>query len=400
MNPDKRAATARGFAVFDTAIGQCGIAWSDRGTIGIQLPEGGEHKIRMCLRRQFPDTTEAVPPLEAQRVIDGIVALLAGNESDFGSARLDMENVPPFHRRVYESTRAIPPGTTRSYGDIAADLGSRGAARAVGQALGHNPFAIVVPCHRVLCADGRIGGFSAHGGIATKLRLLTIEAARSNGRTDFFEGDGTFDFDPEMAAKHLRRCDPQLARVIDSVGPFRMQTKRTMSVFEALAESIVHQQLSGKAAVTIFARICALFPHPHEGLAIENILRVSDKKLRTAGLSRPKLLSLRDLAQWAAAGRIPAFAEIRCMTDEAIIERLIEVRGIGRWTVEMLLIFRLGRSDVLPLGDYGIRKGYAIAFRKRTLPTHAELEKHGERWRPFRTVASWYLWRAADLAGK
>ncbi|MHB8345574.1 MAG: methylated-DNA--[protein]-cysteine S-methyltransferase [Acidiferrobacterales bacterium] len=400
MSPDKRTATARGFAVFDTAIGQCGIAWSNRGTVGIQLPEGGKHGMRAHLHRQFPDASEAAPPLEAQRIIDGIVALLRGEDSDLGSARLDMEGVPPFHRRVYESARAIPSGATRSYGDIAADLGSRGAARAVGQALGHNPFAIVVPCHRILCADGRIGGFSAHGGIVTKLRLLSIEAARSRGQTGFFEGDGVFDFDPEIATRHLRRSDPMLARVIDAAGPFRMQLKKTTSVFAALAEAIVHQQLSGNAAVTIFARTCALFPRPHEGLAGENILRVSDKKLRAAGLSRPKLLSLRDLAQKATAGRIPAFAEIRRMTDEAIIERLVEVRGIGRWTAEMLLIFRLGRSDVLPLGDYGIRKGYAIAFRKGALPTHAELAKRGERWRPYRTVASWYLWRAAELAGK
>ncbi len=396
----RHTATARSFAVFDTPIGQCSIVWSKHGIVGIQFPEAREHETRAHLLRQFPGATEVSPPPEAQRTIDGIVALLRGEESNLAATRLDMDNVPPFYRRVYEATRTIPPGATRSYGDIAAQLGSRGAARAVGQALGHNPFAIVVPCHRVLSAGGRIGGFSANGGIATKLQLLTIEATRASGQSGLFDGDGTFGFDPDVATRHLRRTDPTLARVIDAVGPFRMQIKRSTSVFAALAEAIVHQQLSGKAAVTIFARLCALFPRTYEGLTSEHILSASDEKLRSAGLSRPKLLSLRDLAQRAAAGKIPNLVEIHRMADDAIIENLSEVRGIGRWTAEMLLIFRLGRPDVLPLDDYGIRKGYAIAFRKRTLPNRADLERRGIRWKPYRTVASWYLWHAVELARK
>jgi 3-methyladenine DNA glycosylase/8-oxoguanine DNA glycosylase len=250
----------------------------------------------------------------------------------------------------------------------------------------------------VLAAGGKVGGFSANGGIATKLRLLAIEAEQTNGGGVQFEGDGALGFDPAIGVEHVRAADRALARVIDAVGPFRMQLKKTPSLFAALAEAIVYQQLTGKAAGTIYARVCALFPRAHEGPTAEQLLRVSDEKLRGAGLSGTKLLSLRDLARRAADGAIPTLAEAHRMDDAEIIERLTEVRGIGRWTAEMLLMFRLGRPDVLPIDDYGIRKGFAVAFRKRETPTPADVEKRGARWSPYRTVASWYLWRAADRA--
>ena len=392
--------TAHGFTLFDTAIGRCGIAWGGRGVVGVQLPEAGELGTRARVLQRFPDAREAPPPPDVQRALDGITALLRGEVSDLSVIALDMDRVPPFHRRVYEVARTIPPGTTLSYGDIAARLGARGSARAVGQALGRNPFAIVVPCHRVLAAGGKVGGFSANGGITTKLRLLSIEGAQAHDAPTLFAGDGAFGFDPSVAVEHVRASDAALARVIDAVGPFRMQLKKTPSLFVALAEAIVYQQLSGKAAATIFARVCALFPRAHQGPTAEQILRVSDEKLRGAGLSRAKLLSLRDLARRATGGEIPTLAEVHRMEDEAIIARLTEVRGIGRWTVEMLLMFRLGRPDVLPADDYGLRKGFAIAFKKRELPARADLEKRGARWKPYRTVASWYLWRAVELAKK
>jgi len=173
--------TASGFALFDTAIGRCGIAWGDRGIAGVQLPEAGEPETRARMLHRFPAAGEAVPPPEVQRAIDSIVALLRGEDSDLSGVALDMEHVPAFHRRVYEVARTIPPGMTLSYGAIAARIGASGAARAVGQALGRNPFPIVVPCHRVLAAGGKIGGFSAEGGITTKRRMLAIEGARLNG---------------------------------------------------------------------------------------------------------------------------------------------------------------------------------------------------------------------------
>jgi methylated-DNA-[protein]-cysteine S-methyltransferase len=333
-----------------------------------------------------------------QHVAAQINRLLRGETSELASTALDMDHLPPFHRRVYHLARGIAPGETISYGDLAVRLGQPGAARAVGQALGRNPFALIVPCHRVLAAGGRVGGFSANGGVGTKLRLLSIErdGARLNGTAADELSAEALGFDPAAAVAHLREADAALARVIDAVGPFRMRVDRTSSLFLALAQAIVYQQLTGKAAATIFARVQALFPRAHEGLSPERIRRASDARLRGAGLSRSKLLSLRDLADKTLSGQLPSLDEVHDMDNDTIIERLTEVRGIGRWTVEMLLIFRLGRADVLPVDDYGVRKGFAVAFRKPELPSAAELDRRGARWKPYRSVASWYLWRAAE----
>jgi len=177
-----------GFALFDTAIGPCGIAWNGRGVVGVQLPEGGEAETRARLRRRFPDTREAPPPEPVRRAIAGVVALLRGEPSELDTVTLDMDGVPPFHRRVYEVARTIPPGTTLSYGEVAARMGAPGAARDVGQALGQNPFAIIVPCHRVLAANGKVGGFSARGSVRTKLRLISSERAGGHGALPLFGG--------------------------------------------------------------------------------------------------------------------------------------------------------------------------------------------------------------------
>jgi methylated-DNA-[protein]-cysteine S-methyltransferase len=388
------------FAIFDTAIGRCAIAWGTRGVVLVQLPEARDADTRARVLRQHPGAREALPPPEIQRALDGIVALLRGEHVDLSGLPLNMAAVPDFHRRVYDVARTIPPGKTLSYGEIAERLGSRGLSRAVGQALGRNPFPIVVPCHRVLAAGGRVGGFSASGGITTKLRLLAIEGRHGATTPSLFDGDGAFGFDRADAVAHVRDSDPIMARLIDTVGPFDMALKTTPSLFVALAESIVYQQLTGKAAATIFARVRALFPHAHRGPTPEQILRVSDERLRGAGLSNAKLLALRDLARRSVDGIVPTLAQAQQMDDDTVIERLTEVRGIGRWTVEMLLIFRLGRPDVLPVDDYGVRQGFAIAYRKRKPPLAKALAKYGARWAPYRTVASWYLWRAVDLARK
>lgn len=386
----------RGFALFDTAIGRCGIAWGERGIVGVQLPEGRDEETRARLQKRFPQARESAPPETLASAVDGITALLGGEASDLGAVPLDLEGVPSFHRRVYEVARAVPPGQTVSYGEIAARLGMPGSARAVGRALGRNPFPIVVPCHRVLAAGGKVGGFSANGGVRTKLRLLSIEGAQTSHQLSLFDGDGSYGFDPAAAIAHLRSVEPALARLIDAVGPFRMEMKRAPSLFVALAEAIVYQQLHGKAAATIYARLCALFPRAHEGPTPQQILRASDDKLRSAGLSRAKLLALRDLAQRAVAQTLPTLAEAQRMQDDEIVERLTAVRGVGRWTAEMLLIFRLGRPDVLPADDYGVRKGFQVVFRKRALPAPRDLAARTQRWKPYRTVASWYLWRAAE----
>ncbi len=383
--------------MFDTAIGRCAIAWSERGIASVQLPEPSDAQARKRILARLPSAQPADPPPEIVRAIASIAALLRGEAIDLSSVELDMDGVPAFHRRVYEAARSIHPGSTLSYGEVAGLVGSPGSSRAVGQALGRNPFAIVVPCHRVMGAGGKLGGFSASGGVTTKVRMLSIESAHAPSLAAF-EGDGALGYDREAAVAHLRDADPALRRIIDRVGPCTVRLQRAPSVFRALAEAIVYQQLTGRAAATIFARVRALFPWTPDGPTPAQILRASDAKLRGAGLSRAKTLSLRDLAEKAERGAIPTLAEAYVMPDEELVERLTEVRGIGRWTVEMLLMFRLGRPDILPVDDYGVRKGAGIVRGRADLPDRPTVAKWGERWRPYRTVASWYLWRAVELA--
>ena len=176
--------TAFGVALFDTALGRCGVAWTELGIVGVQLPEpAGAERARLL--RRFPGAVETSPPTDIQQAVRGIVALLHGESPDLDTIALDMRAVAEFDRCVLVATRRIPRGATRTYGEIAAELGDPAAARAVGQALGRNPFPIIVPCHRVLAAAGRAGGFSAHGGVATKLRILAIEGAPGNVEFDF-----------------------------------------------------------------------------------------------------------------------------------------------------------------------------------------------------------------------
>jgi 3-methyladenine DNA glycosylase/8-oxoguanine DNA glycosylase len=206
-----------------------------------------------------------------------------------------------------------------------------------------------------------------------------------------------FPFKPAKAVTHLKAADPALAAIIDAVGPFRMELKVSRSLFGALAEAIVYQQLSNKAAATIYGRVEALFPRATAGFTPRHILAAADEKLRGCGLSRAKVLAVQDLARRVDAGELPTLDEAQALGDADLVERLVTVRGIGRWSAEMLLMFRLGRPDVLPVDDYSLRKAYMKAFSKRTLPSPEALEKHGEKWRPYRTVASWYLWRALEL---
>jgi methylated-DNA-[protein]-cysteine S-methyltransferase len=166
------------FALFETAIGRCGIVWSQRGVVAVRFPEQGENAIRNRIARRFPQAHEAAPSEKTQRAIDDIVALLKGKQRDLKHIEIDLGDAPDFNRRVYEVARAIPPGKTLSYGEVAERLGDRNLARDVAQALGQNPVPIIVPCHRVMAAGRKTGGFSAPGGVQTKLKLLSIEGAQ------------------------------------------------------------------------------------------------------------------------------------------------------------------------------------------------------------------------------
>lgn len=217
-------------------------------------------------------------------------------------------------------------------------------------------------------------------------------------------------YDGDAAVAALAATDPKLAKLIERAGPFTLKLPAQQSPFEALARSIVYQQLNGKAAASIHARfiagfgdVCGLGNHPSP----QHLLDCPNEQLRSAGLSKNKTLALRDLAAKTLDGTVPTLVRIRRMSDEDIIEHLTQVRGIGRWTVEMMLMFRLGRPNVLPVSDYGVRKGFALTFlglkpgQKVTpdlLAKPAQIERRARKWTPWCSVASWYMWRACDLA--
>ena len=203
------------------------------------------------------------------------------------------------------------------------------------------------------------------------------------------------DYDPVLACRHLSDADPMLGALMERVGPCLLRPRRTQSLFAAVARAIVYQQLSGSAAATILGRVQALYA-PKRFLTPRDILATPPERLRAAGLSTAKTAALRDLAERSLDGTVPTMGRVRLMDDEEVIERLVQVRGVGRWTAEMLLMFRLGRGDVLPVSDLGIRKGFALTFGNRRLPAAITIERRAERWRPYRSVACWYLWRALE----
>ena len=205
-------------------------------------------------------------------------------------------------------------------------------------------------------------------------------------------------FDLRVAMDTLAAKDERLAPLIKETREFRVEKGAAESPYEVLVEAVTHQSISGKAAATIFGRVKALgsngrIPTPQE------MLKLRKPALRRAGLSGAKIAAMRDLAQKTIDGVVPTLDEAHRLSDEELVKRLVSVRGVGVWTVEMFLIFRLGRPDVLPIHDLGVRKGWAITYGKKHMPKPKELLKFGERWRPYRTVASWYMWRACQRAG-
>jgi DNA-3-methyladenine glycosylase II len=203
----------------------------------------------------------------------------------------------------------------------------------------------------------------------------------------------------DRAHRHLNATDPRLAALIARSRRYDIVPSLPIRPFDALAESIAYQQLNGKAAATIWSRVRALYPR-RKYLNPKLVLATPDAQLRGAGLSRNKIAALKDLAAKTIDGTVPTGRALSRMSDDEIIARLITVRGIGRWTVEMLLLFDLGRPDVWPVDDYGVRKGFARTFRRRKLPTPKQLTKFGEQWRPYRSIAAWYFWRALDAPEK
>lgn len=200
-----------------------------------------------------------------------------------------------------------------------------------------------------------------------------------------------------VALQHLLQADKVLARIIKQVGPCPLAPRRGVQPYQALVKAVTYQQLNGTAAETIFRRFLALFPET-KFPAPELVMAATDEQLRSAGLSRAKTAAIKDIAAKTIEGVVPTRRAIARMSDAEVIERLTTIRGVGPWTVEMLLMFTLGRPDVLPATDYGVRSGFALVYGLKELPLPKDVLAHGERWRPYRSVASWYFWRALEAA--
>ncbi len=199
------------------------------------------------------------------------------------------------------------------------------------------------------------------------------------------------------ALKHLSAADPAMKNLIAEHGPCKLEHEPWRSPFQSLVQAVAHQQLNGTAANTILTRFKKLFPKRRFPKP-EDLASVTDEQIRACGFSFAKIAAIRDIAAKTLDGTIPSSRQIEKLTDEEIIERLTAARGVGRWTVEMLLIFQLGRENVLPADDFGVRSGFRVAYKKREMPKPRDLLKFGARWRPHATTAAWYLWRAADAA--
>ncbi|MBI5518014.1 MAG: methylated-DNA--[protein]-cysteine S-methyltransferase [Deltaproteobacteria bacterium] len=379
-----------GWTLLETALGPLGVAWSPRGLTRVQLPEATPEATAKRLAGAGPRVPPEDAPEPIRRALESLRAHLADGGDDLSGVPVDDSRWTPFQRRVFSRARSVGAGSTVSYQGLAEGVGAPGASRAVGQAMATNPLPLVVPCHRVLGARRALHGFSAHGGADAKARLLGREARFLAARQGLSTG-----YDPAEALGWLREADPSLARWMDRVGPLKLTVDRTVTPYESLLRAVVYQQLTGKAAATILGRVKDLFGG---GTPAPGALASEDpKRLRAAGLSQAKTAALQDLGRRAHEGSLPDAEHLAHLEDDEVVERLTAVRGVGRWTVEMYLLFGLGRPDVLPVKDYGVKKGFGRAFLRGRLPTDEELVARASRWRPYRSVASWYLWRINDV---
>ncbi len=348
------------------------------GPIRAQWDQGELQKLSLEPEADV-DSTEPTP--FARRV----QAHLRGQKEDFRDIPLSLARLTPFAQKVYRTAQEIPPGQVRTYGELAEALGSPGSTRAVGTALGKNPFLLVVPCHRIVGAGKNQGGFSAPGGLTTKRRFLALEGHGVESLWD----EGLLD----EGFRHLLR-DAHLGPIVEAVGPCPLQPLYPNEPFAALARNVLYQQLAGSAAKAIENRVRELgqapFPLPAELLALP------EERLRQAGLSGPKIAALRALSQ-AVLEQTLRVNELRWLPDDLVVEEVSKIKGLGSWSAEMFLLFHLGRRDLLPVKDLGIRKGFQRLFGSKELPTPVQMERWSRPWRPYRSLACWYLWRSLEL---
>lgn len=359
--------------VFQTRFGLMRLAWGDGDTLLlVDMYPSEEDKTRHL---------NSNPSMLAQK----IQAHLNGNSQDFSDLKLERKGLSPFALRVYEEARKIPPGQVVTYGELAKRVGSPGAARAVGTALAHNPFLIVVPCHRIIAGKGSKGGFSAPGGLKTKSLFLAAEG---------FGTESLWDPGEMERGYQMLLQDKKLSWLLKKVGPCPLQPNYPHYPFAALARGVLYQQLAGSAAKAIEQRVKALgsdpFPSPQE------LLELTPQALREAGLSGSKIVALKTLAEAVNSGNLK-LGELRLVPDDEVIERVCRLKGFGPWSAEMFLLFHLGRRNLLPVKDLGIRKGFMRVFSLVKEPTAQYMERKAKGWQPYRSLACWYLWRSLEV---
>ncbi|HOI89860.1 MAG TPA: methylated-DNA--[protein]-cysteine S-methyltransferase [Candidatus Rifleibacterium sp.] len=388
---------------FETESGHAAVCFIDDAVKAVFLPERSLKNLQKRCREAFSGAVTAdILNSRQKNCVDQIQKYFAGEEYDLRRIKLDLEDIAEFARRVYEELIKVGPGATVSYGQLAEMCQKPGAARAVGTAVGRNPLPLLIPCHRVINSDGRLGGFSAGGGTELKAWMLRREGLNLSPSDPLrVLPPAVFaDTDIKAAIACLTKADRQLGDFIKKAPAFNLVADEFSSPFMALLETIVYQQLTGKAAATIFKRLLHLFSGG-DSINPLDLIRASDEELRSAGLSGSKIAAARDLAEFAVSGKLPDLEQMHRMSNSELIEKLTAIRGIGRWTVEMLLIFKLGRVDVMAPDDYGLRKGLAvIRGTPGNLPTPKELARQSLSWQPYRSIAAWYLWRASEAAGK
>ncbi len=373
-------------SIFTTPLGTCGMAFTAKKIWAVQLPEDNDEQVISTLQqrcnRDFELTTN--PPIYVKKTIDRIQNHLDGEADALTDVPLDLSQVTPFRSVVYAQARRIRPGELLTYAQLAARCDCKNGARAIGQAMAQNPLPLLIPCHRVVGTGGNLCGFSSHGALSTKLRLLSIEGA-------------DLAFLAKAGVGHLRKKDPSLKAIIRRVGPYLLAAEQRTDPVTALAESIVHQQVSMQAGSTIFGR---LKDKAGDGqrLNVDRLGRMTVESLRAIGISRQKAGYLLDLAKKTQSGSL-TLSRLERMDDEVIIDKLVQIRGIGRWSAEIFLMFRLGRLDVLPVDDLGLRKAIQATYHLDSLP-HASITRVlAEPWKPYRSIATWYLWRSLEAGG-
>ncbi len=330
------------------------------------------------------DETVAVPS-DRSPLGERLRAHLAGRVQDFSDLPLHTRELTDFSLSVYRVAQSVRGGETATYLDIAKRLGKPKAVRAVGGALGKNPFLVVVPCHRILGSGNSMGGFSAPGGERTKRLLL---AAEGWGTESLFQEGET-----ERAQEYLSRCS-DLGPIIERVGPSALRPLYPGSPFAALARSVLYQQLAGSAARAIENRVKALGSPPF--LTALELATLDPALLRNAGVSGPKVTALKGLAEAVISGCLQP-ETLSLLPDSEVEVEVSKIKGMGPWSARMFLMFHLGRRDVFPVRDLGVRKAFQKLYGLSELPEPEFMIKNAKRWRPYRSLAAWYLWRSLEI---